>query len=241
MTSHQTASNNVREGQDFWPPSSIERLKNAVEQFGSQRQVAEISGLKQSHVSLILSGKRVPSVDLFARLCDAIDVSPEYVLTGNAAKKASALDTQTEQNNTKFAVPQFDLGYSMGGGTANFSSENDGQLAAKDYFYFAKSFLREMSRGSLKDLFIARGVGDSMEPTLQDGDLVLIDRSQNSINDQDLIWAVAYGDLGMIKRVRAMPGGGYQLNSDNRAVSAIDAYDGEMTVIGRVVWIGRKM
>src|SRR3546814_6951458 len=80
-----------------------------------------------------------------------------------------------------------------------------------------------------------------MTPTLLDGDIVLIDTAQKDIGQQDRIWALAYGDLGMIKRVRRLPGGTYRLMSDNPAISDIEAADGEMHVVGRVVYIGRRI
>src|SRR3546814_9437116 len=40
---------------------------------------------------------------------------------------------------------------------------------------FYREWLRSFARGSLQDLFVARGKGDSMTPTLLDGDIVLID------------------------------------------------------------------
>ena len=95
--------------------------------------------------------------------------------------------------------------------------------------------------GHFEELFVARGDGDSMQPTLLDGDIVLIDTSQKSINKQDRIWCVSYGELGMIKRVRKLPDGGYHILSDNPSVLPIKAYDDEMFVIGRVIWIGRRM
>lgn len=80
-----------------------------------------------------------------------------------------------------------------------------------------------------------------MIPTMLDGDIVLIDTSQKRIEQQDRIWALGYGELGMIKRVRRLPNGSYDLMSDNSAVSPINASDEEMYVVGRVVWIGRRM
>lgn len=80
-----------------------------------------------------------------------------------------------------------------------------------------------------------------MQPTLLDGDMVLIDTAQRQITKQDRIWAVSYGDLGMIKRVRRLPNGSYALMSDNPAVSPVNAVDDEMYVIGRVIWIGRQV
>src|SRR3546814_1016510 len=41
-----------------------------------------------------------------------------------------------------------------------------------------------------------------------------ISQPQKDIGQQDRIWALAYGDLGMIKRVRRLPGGTYRLRSD---------------------------
>src|SRR3546814_3368344 len=38
-----------------------------------------------------------------------------------------------------------------------------------------REWLRSFARGSLQDLIVARGEGDSMTPTLLDGDIVLID------------------------------------------------------------------
>jgi phage repressor protein C with HTH and peptisase S24 domain len=93
----------------------------------------------------------------------------------------------------------------------------------------------------LADLFVARGDGDSMLPTLMDEDMVLIDRAQNAIDQQDRIWALSYGDLGMIKRVRRLPTGAFRVISDNPNVKPFDASPTELHVIGRVVWIGRRI
>lgn len=45
----------------------------------------------------------------------------------------------------------------------------------------------------------------------------------------------------MIKRVRRTPQGSYLLMSDNPTISPIEAVDGELAVLGRVIWIGRRM
>jgi len=132
-------------------------------------------------------------------------------------------------------IPELQLGYSMGGGNVIEMFEHNGVAP------FKREWLRPMMKGSFDDLFVAKGEGDSMIPTMLDGDIVLIDTAQKDVLQQDRIWALSYGDLGMIKRVRKLPDGGYQINSDNPAVTAITAYDGEMYVIGRVIWVGRRM
>ena len=132
-------------------------------------------------------------------------------------------------------IPELELGYSMGGGNVIELFEQTGIAP------FKRDWLRPMMKGSFDDLFVAKGEGDSMIPTMLDGDIVLIDTAQKNILMQDRIWALSYGDLGMIKRVRKLPDEGYQINSDNPSVTPITAYDGEMHVIGRVIWVGRRM
>lgn len=132
-------------------------------------------------------------------------------------------------------IPELELGYSMGGGSIFADYRQTG------FVPFQHEWLRTLMRGSVSDLFVARGEGDSMQPTLLDGDVVLVDTAQKNITQQDRIWAVAWGDLGMIKRVRRTPGGTYQLLSDNASVSTIEAADEEMHVVGRVIWIGRRI
>jgi phage repressor protein C with HTH and peptisase S24 domain len=106
---------------------------------------------------------------------------------------------------------------------------------------FRQDWLDRLVRGFKADVFLTRGQGDSMMPTILDDDDVLVNRADNVIRQQDRIWALGYGELGMIKRVRRLPSGQFQLNSDNPAVSAIEATDDELFVVGRVVWIGRRV
>jgi len=127
------------------------------------------------------------------------------------------------------ALKEIDLSFGMGG---NFL---DVQAVAETIRYFPRSWLRMFTVTDPAHLVFTRGDGDSMEPTIRHNDIVLIDRSQTSINKQDRIWAVAWGEIGMIKRIRAMPDGSYKIMSDNPSVDPETGVDGELHVIGRVV------
>ncbi|KQM21933.1 XRE family transcriptional regulator [Novosphingobium sp. Leaf2] len=107
--------------------------------------------------------------------------------------------------------------------------------------HFPIEFLRLYTRAAPDQLFFAQGMGDSMEPTMRDQDLLLVDCSQTSIKLADKIWAISYAGFGSIKRLRPLPNGGVEMLSDNPHVPNAVAYDGEMHVIGRVVAIVRKM
>lgn len=172
-------------------------------------------------------------------LADRLGVPTRWLMVGGdlehgAREDESALAQQAKEMGLSL-IPELELGYSMGGGSI-FSDYN-----RRGVMPFQRDWLRSLMRGTFADLFVARGAGDSMTPTLLDGDIVLIDTSQKRIDQQDRIWALSYGDLGMIKRVRRLPGGNYRVMSDNPSVSPIEATDDEMHVVGRVVWIGRTM
>lgn len=169
-----------------------------------------------------------------------LNVDAKWLLTGegseNVALSRSLSDVELAAKDMGLAlVPQLELGYSMGGGSVFSEYRNTG------FVPFQRDWLRNLIRGSVSELFVARGEGDSMQPTLLDGDIVLIDTAQKDVRQQDRIWALSYGELGMIKRVRRLPGGTYKLMSDNPAVSDFEAADGELHVVGRVIWIGRRM
>lgn len=79
-----------------------------------------------------------------------------------------------------------------------------------------------------------------MSPTIEDNDLVLIDRSDRSLRDQDAIWALTIGEMAMMKRLRVR-GEQVTILSDNERVPPDHAHIGEIHVVGRVSHIVRRL
>jgi len=73
-----------------------------------------------------------------------------------------------------------------------------------------------------------------MYPPINNGDLVLIDTNQTRMTVQDEIWVVGDGDLGGLKRLRAIGDGQMKIMSNNPMVSDEIASIDEMRIIGRV-------
>lgn len=48
-----------------------------------QNQLAEKIGISNNHLCEIERGNHNPSIDLFVRICDALDATPDYFLLGN--------------------------------------------------------------------------------------------------------------------------------------------------------------
>lgn len=106
---------------------------------------------------------------------------------------------------------------------------------------FPRDWLRMITTSPPSQLYWAVGQGNSMEPAIGDGDIILIDRSQDTVRFADLCWAISYGQIGMIKRLRPMPDGGVKIMSDNPSVPPEIAYDGELSVYGRVIAVVRRL
>lgn len=124
-------------------------------------------------------------------------------------------------------VPRLALGASAGPGA--FAAEEQ-PIGA---FRFAARWLRGQGLDPSQLSAIAVS-GDSMEPTLRDGDEILVDRSRRSLSDG--IHVVRSGDALMVKRLDTGRPGAVALISDNPAYRAIELPAGEVEVIGRVVW-----
>ena len=131
-------------------------------------------------------------------------------------------------------VREIDLSYGMGATYLDVP-------ITEEVHHFPRAWLRRYTRSAPDKLFFAQGIGDSMEPTLHDSDLLLIDTDQRQLTSADRIWVLTYADCGMIKRLRPVPGGGVEVWSDKKEVSPFTAYDGELEIIGRVVAVQRKL
>ncbi len=83
---------------------------------------------------------------------------------------------------------------------------------------------------------IVRVRGESMEPTLVDGDLIVVDQAQRRPDAQAALFVLRYDDAVMVKRVR-WTRDGLAVTSDNPAAAPVPA--GTPAVIGKVVWLMR--
>ena len=85
--------------------------------------------------------------------------------------------------------------------------------------------------------------GDSMAPTLRAGDRVLVDRGDRQPSPPGL-FALWNGQGTTVKRIEAIPGpvpSRWRILSDNRAHGPEELAADDIQVIGRVVWLGRRV
>jgi len=93
------------------------------------------------------------------------------------------------------------------------------------------------------DLLLETAVGESMNPTLADLDLLLIDTSDRKLREFG-IYILEYRGERLVKRVQRKLDGSLLLISDNSIYESEripPERAGEVAVIGRVVWCGGRI
>lgn len=111
-----------------------------------------------------------------------------------------------------------------------------------DELAFKRAWIKTKLRANPSSLKLIKISGDSMEPTLQAGDLVMFDTSQHLMqHDQIFVIEGEHGKL--VKRLRLEHGGMIEIRSDNldRRYQLPPVKPSELKIIGKVVWIARRV
>lgn len=141
----------------------------------------------------------------------------------------------TIQRGGYLEAPYYDVEASAGGGALVGEENLHGHLA------FRAEWVREMGLDMARCAALSVR-GDSMEPTLADGDTILVDLSQR--DGADGIFCLRVGDTLLVKRVQHRLDGSLSVISDNPAYSPELLHPGEQSafeVLGAVVWAGKTL
>lgn len=133
-------------------------------------------------------------------------------------------------------VPRLALGASAGPGALDQDEAAAGALG------FDTRWLRALG-GRPDMLSIIRVDGESMSPTLSDGDDIMVDRSDGAARLRDGIYVLRLDDVLMVKRLALAPRKGrISIRSDNSLYPAFEDVDPRgVTIVGRVIWTGRRV
>jgi phage repressor protein C with HTH and peptisase S24 domain len=118
-----------------------------------------------------------------------------------------------------------------------------GSEREQPYFAFDDRWLKALTNAKPDELSIIRVEGDSMAPTLNDGDDILVDRAGCSEALRDGIYVLRVEDSLLVKRLAIHPlGKSVTVQSDNPAYPDWpDCGLDDVHCIGRVIWAGRKI
>ena len=134
------------------------------------------------------------------------------------------------------AVPRLSLGASAGAGSLDEDERTAGVMA------FDAQWLRHLGVRPQR-VSIIRVDGESMAPTLNDGDDIMVDHEDDADRLRDGVYVLRLDGVLMVKRVAMGPlRGRSSVLSDNPHYPDWTDIDPAMvTIVGRVVWTGRRL
>jgi phage repressor protein C with HTH and peptisase S24 domain len=132
-------------------------------------------------------------------------------------------------------IQKLDLSLSMGPGTLI------DEWVEAEPVKFDLAFIRLITRSPSDRLKLVTGIGDSMYPTLNWGDAIMIDTTDRALARQDgIYWIDLYGAAG-IKRLRTVGKGRVLVVSDNPGIADQEVDAGDLRIEGRAVWVARGL
>ncbi len=138
-----------------------------------------------------------------------------------------------DQADDLISVPVLDVQASAGAGA--FADDE----RARARMRFDPTWLRGLKLDP-RHLSVIQVTGDSMTPTLQDGDDILVDRGDRRFRNG--IHVLRMDGALNVKRLMIEAGRKMTVRSDNPAYPSWPSLDrAEVEIIGRVVWAGRRL
>jgi len=241
ITNHTKTDNskqyNSHNSKTYGVPVEIaERLRAKMREVGlNESQLSRRSSVPQPTINRILSGESSsPRKSTLEALSRPLGVTPDWLLFGSESEPAR--DGSPSAKDYAL-IPQFKAKGSCGDGYLNEHVQTTEGLA------FKRDWLQRM-KVKPENLYVIYAEGDSMEPYIFDGDVVLFDTSQIEPRDKQ-VYVIRRPDGGnSIKRLTQQLSGNWVIRSDNADKianpdePATEEAIHEMPFLGRVIWRG---
>lgn len=217
-------------------------------------QLAALLGVSPQAISQARKKDRVPESWLI-RMASRYRLPIEWLLTGEDGGGTSELPpapaacpsisrSASPPRRVEGDAPQVDItlvplvAASLSAGVG--SLESGGEVL--DYFAFRQNWL--LHKGNPDNMVLMKVHGDSMEPDICHGDMVLIDQGKIRIYGH-AIYAVGVNEEIYVKQVETLPGSRMILRSLNERYAPIEVdLRGDMAdsvrIIGKVIWWCRE-
>lgn len=228
-------SDTIRETDGQSEKSELMRIQQLLED--RQRDWAWLertTGIPRSTVSDIRK-RGVRRVEYALAIADALDTTLDYLLGGRDGLSGKSESGREVAGNSVATVPEYDIEVAAGAG--RFSLD---RATPVSFWPFPTAWLAQFGAGA--ELKLVSVAGDSQEPELSDGDLVMIDASARRLRDG--MHVVRLADALLIKRVQ-IQGGTVRLKSANTAYDDIvvdmAAEGDQFEILGRAVWAGKML
>lgn len=216
----------------------------------NQVDFGAVGGVKKLAQINYEKGERHPDSAYLAAIA-AAGANVHYILTGqktapsssaHAPAMAPAISVSDESGgmpdwSAYIQVPHYDVRASAGNGSV-VHEEN-----VVDHLVFKRDWVMRSMGLDPRRLALIDVRGDSMSPTINDGDLILLDTREGQQTTEG-IYAINLAGGLLVKRIRLRLSGSVEVISDNEryGTETISGDQlGQLHIVGRVVWQGRKI
>ncbi len=167
----------------------------------------------------------------------ALGFDVNYIISGLKNFSSYGVESENEavEDESNVYIPLVDAVLCAGHG----SLETQDNIL--DTIPFPRSFIEQ--KGNPKNMVLFRVSGDSMTPTINDKDMVLVDQSKKQL-ETGKIYAVGFEDVIYLKQIDFMPKT-LVLKSHNKdykdiELSVNEYNDEHFRVIGKLLWVSRE-
>jgi phage repressor protein C with HTH and peptisase S24 domain len=215
-------------------PSLQSRLDQVLKEFASVADLARVIGVSDNAIYKWLSGRGQPSVANLVALAKAAKVSVEWLATGNEAAGEKRAAARAADPSGFAYVARYD------GKTAGARGDLLRNDQVVDYLAFKKEWVRTRLKADPRNLLLIEAIGDSMAPTLEESDLLLVDLAEPRFR-HDGIYVMRRDNELTVKRLQRRPDGSLNIISDNPAYESAIVTGDSVHIIGRVIWAAGKL
>lgn len=234
---------------EFFRKRLIAALReNELPEHGQGTWLAKKMGVTPKATNKWINGESMPDQRKWSKLADVLNKSRAYFYEG--MEIGAGLVSAVNETNATYGEPTNDQPVEYPSQHAKIAfyvnsalSAGPGHTAHDENTIEEIAFRRDWltKKGFSENKLVAVPCsGDSMEPTIRNGELVLINTDDSILRDNK-IYAINFGEEALLKRVYRHYDGGYILRSDNNieADRKVPAEEVELLrVIGRAVWHG---
>ena len=214
-----------------------ERLAAAAAKVGGSAALGRLMKYKSgAQVGHMLSGRR-PITEKTVSLIESIHGFAGWFERAHNDQRGNASSSE----DAIIRIPLLGNAASMGDGEDALPVD-----MVAGHFPLSPAWVQQcIPNTATRALRFIHGRGDSMTPTIADGDIVLVDTTQRDPAAMDGVYVLRAADALYIKRVYQNLRGKLEVSSDNPAIKTVDVLDGthEVEVLGRVIWVwgGRRV
>lgn len=233
--------------------SFLNLLDKGIEKYGNARRLAEALGVNANLITRWKNKERVPNLTSIQPLMDLLDADlvqsnnnkVKEVCFANAYVIPAYEDSKPPKAEDYLAIPMFG---EVGAGPGYFAQEG-----INSWFMLHNNLPAVRHRRNLIAVEIGKN-STSMQPTLNPGDIVLIDRDDRDVTKPGKMMLVLdpLDGSGMVKRVSVQEKKGdfgITFYSDNNSQYAPQIYslnndfdrDWDKAIVGRVIWAWSDM